>query len=207
MPDEFDDPDSQQVSRVKLFTSSPRTGELTAQWIPVKHIGIDPSTSKRIFAALKNGAASAGLIDEYPLQDTYPTPTLELAVRLLTVNPPIICLSPSANSPIRYSLIARFHQIEAISRLKTQHPDQLILCLVVSSAPAAKYADIYADAALSDRLLALKPANRAWDLKKLSTFFMKQLSRTQFAKVLGISTGEFEALRAEQNKATKKDPA
>lgn len=205
MPDDFD-PLDEHVSRVgqNAEKATSDTWFKAAQFIPIKTIGIDPSTAKGIFTALKKGGASVGLIDEYPLQDANPVPTSEMAAKLLAVTPPIVqAITPNKDSPVRYSLIARFHQIEAINCLTAKNPEHPILCLLANKVTSAQKAEIYAEAALSDRLLALKTANRTWNIKKLSSAFTKLLTRTQFANILELNTGEFEVLRAAQNKAAK----
>jgi hypothetical protein len=58
MPDDFDVHDHPKVGARQLL-DLPGTGDQSAQWIPVKAIGIDPSTAKRIFGALKKGRNTA----------------------------------------------------------------------------------------------------------------------------------------------------
>ena len=178
----------------------------TARLIPVKEIGIDPNLAKRLFATLKKGAASVGLTEESPIPGASPTPTLEMAARLLTVTPPIVCaVSGGPNSPLRYSLIARFHQMEMIHRVTAANPEHPVLCVVMTQIQSTELAQVYADAALSDRLLALHTANRTWNLKKLASIFTKTLDRNDFAAIIHRKVNSFESMRAEQNKAAQKD--
>ena len=169
--------------------------------LAANQIVLDPLIIRKTMQALKEGKSSVGLIQDDRKQiDARINP--DIAFSQLGVDPPIV--TPINKERTRYSLIAKYWQIDLIGLLNKINPHEKLNCLVQAKTSAEALANTYADAQFSGRLALSNMLSQEWNAALLHDCFEQRPSDAQFAQFLGISTKAFQDMRAAQNRSKAK---
>jgi hypothetical protein len=177
------------------------TGRMTFIELSVNQIVLDPQIIRKTMQALKEGKSSVGLIQDDRKQiDLRINP--DIAFSQLGVDPPIV--TPINKERTRYSLIAKYYQIDLIDLLIKINPHEKLNCLVQAKTSAEALANTYADAQFSGRLALSNMLSQQWNAALLHDCFEQRLSDAQFAQFIGFTTKAFQDMRAAQNRSKAK---
>ena len=165
--------------------------------LSANQIVLEPQIIRKTIQALKEGKSSVGLIQDDRKQiDLQINP--DIAFSQLQVDPPII--TPINKECTRYSLIAKYWQIDLIGLLIKINPHEKLNCLMQSKTSAEALANTYADTQFSGRLALSNMLSQQWNAALLHDCFEQRPSDAQFAQFLGIPTKAFQDMRAAQNR-------
>ena len=177
------------------------TGGMTFIELSVNQIVLDPQIIRKTMQALKEGKSSVGLIQDDRKQiDLRINP--DTAFSQLGVDPPIV--APINKERTRYSLIAKYWQIDLIGLLIKINPHEKLNCLMQVKTSAEALANTYADTQFSGRLTLSNMLSQQWNAALLHDCFEQRPSDAQFAQFLGVPTKAFQDMRAAQNRSKAK---
>ena len=177
------------------------TGGMTFIELSVNQIVLDPQIIRKTMQALKEGKSSVSLIQDDRKQiDLRINP--DTAFSQLGVDPPIV--APINKERTRYSLIAKYWQIDLIGLLIKINPHEKLNCLLQAKNSSEALANTYADAQFSGRLALSNMLSQQWNAALLHDCFEQRLSDAQFAQFLGVTTKAFQDMRAAQNRSKAK---
>ena len=172
--------------------------------LPANQIVLDPLIIRKTMQALKEGKSLIGLIQDDRKQiDVRINP--DIAFNQLQVDPPIV--TPLNKERTRYSLIAKYWQIELIGLLIKINPNEKLNCLMQAKNSSEALANTYANAQFSARLVLSNMLSQQWNVALLHDCFEKRPSDAKFAQFLGVSTKNFQDMRAAQNRSKAKPHA
>ena len=177
------------------------TGGMTFIELSVNQIVLDPQIIRKTMQALKEGKSSVGLIQDDRKQiDLRINP--DTAFSQLGVDPPIV--APINKERTRYSLIAKYWQIDLIGLLIKINPHEKLNCLMQVKTSAEALANTYADTQFSGRLTLSNMLSQQWNAALLHDCFEQRPSDAQFAQFLGVPTKAIQDMRAAQNRSKAK---
>ena len=177
------------------------TGRMTFIELSADQIVLDPGIIRKTMQALKEGKSSVGLIQDDRKQiDACINP--DIAFSQLQVDPPIV--TPINKELTRYSLIAKYWQIDLIGLLIKINPHEKLNCLVQAKNNSEALANTYADAQFSGRLALSNMLSQQWNTALLHDCFEQRPSDAQFAQFIGVTTKAFQDMRAAQNRSKAK---
>jgi hypothetical protein len=177
------------------------TGRMTFIVLSADQIMLDPGIIRKTMQALKEGKSSVGLIQDDRKQiDARINP--DIAFSQLGVDPPIV--TPINKERTRYSLIAKYWQIDLIGLLIKINPHEKLNCLVQAKTSPEALANTYADAQFSGRLALSNMLSQQWNTALLHDCFEQRPSDAQFAQFIGVTTKAFQDMRAAQNRSKAK---
>ena len=169
--------------------------------LSANQIVLDPGIIRKTMQALKEGKSSVGLIQDDRKQiDLRINP--DIAFSQLGVDPPIV--TPINKELTRYSLIAKYWQIDLIGLLIKINPHEKLNCLVQAKNNSEALANTYADAQFSGRLALSNMLSQQWNTALLHDCFEQRPSDAQFAQFIGVTTKAFQDMRAAQNRSKAK---
>ena len=184
-----------------LDTKISRLGRMTFIELSADQIVLDPGIIRKTMQALKEGKSFVGLIQDDRKQiDARINP--DIAFSQLQVDPPIV--TPINKECKRYSLIAKYWQIDLIGLLIKINPHEKLNCLVQAKTSAEALANTYADAQFSGRLALSNMLSQQWNAALLHDCFEQRLSDAQFGQFIGFTTKAFQDMRAAQNRSKAK---
>ena len=169
--------------------------------LSANQIVLDPGIIRKTMQALKEGKSSVGLIQDDRKQiDLRINP--DTAFSQLGVDPPIV--APINKERTRYSLIAKYWQIDLIGLIIKINPHEKINCLVQAKTSSEALANTYADTQFSGRLALSNMLSQQWNATLLHDCFELRPTDAQFAQFLGVPTKAFQDMRAAQNRSKAK---
>ena len=169
--------------------------------LSANQIVLDTQIIRKTMQALKEGKSSVGLIQDDRKQiDLRINP--DIAFNQLQVDPPIV--TPINKEHTRYSLIAKYWQIDLIGLLIKINPHEKLNCLMQAKNSSEALANTYADAQLSGRLALSNMLSQQWNAALLHDCFEQRPRDAQFAQFLGVPTKAFQDMRATQNRSKAK---
>jgi len=184
-----------------LDTHISQLGRMTFIELPANQIVLDPLIIRKTMQALKEGKSSIGLIQDDRKQiDLRINP--DIAFSQLQVDPPIV--TPINKERSRYSLIAKYWQIDLIGLLIKINPHEKLNCLMQTKNSSEALANTYADAQFTGRLALSNMLSQQWNAALLHDCFEQRPSDPQFAQFLGVPTKAFQDMRAAQNRSKAK---
>lgn len=177
------------------------TGRMTFIELPANQIVLDPLIIRKTMQAIKEGKSSVGLIQDDRKQiDVRINP--DVAFSQLQIDPPIV--TPINKERTRYSLIAKYWQIDLIGLLIKINPHEKINCLVQAKTSSEALANTYADTQFSGRLALSNMLSQQWNATLLHDCFELRPTDAQFAQFIGFTTKAFQDMRAAQNRSKAK---
>jgi hypothetical protein len=177
------------------------TGRMIFIELSADQIVLDPGIIRKTMQALKEGKSSVGLIQDDRKQiDLRINP--DIAFSQLGVDPPIV--TPINKELTRYSLIAKYWQIDLIGLLIKINPHEKLNCLVQAKNNSEALANTYADAQFSGHLALSNMLSQQWNTALLHDCFEQRPSDAQFAQFIGVTTKAFQDMRAAQNRSKAK---
>jgi hypothetical protein len=177
------------------------TGRMTFIELSANQIVLDPQIIRKTMQALKEGKSSVGLIQDDRKQiDARINP--DNAFSQLQVDPPIV--TPINKECTRYSLIAKYWQIDLIELIIKINPHEKLNCLMQAKTSTEALSNTYANAQFSGRLALSNMLSQEWNAALLHDCFEQRLSDAQFAQFLGVPTKAFQDMRAAQNRSKAK---
>lgn len=184
-----------------LDTQISRLGRMTFIELSANQIALDPLIIRKTMQALNEGKSYVGLIQDDRKQiDLRINP--DIAFSQLQVDPPIV--TPINKECTRYSLIAKYWQIDLIGLLIKINPHEKLNCLVQAKNNSEALANTYADAQFSGRLALSNMLSQQWNTALLHDCFEQRPSDAQFAQFIGVTTKAFQDMRAAQNRSKAK---
>ena len=184
-----------------LDTQISRLGGMIFIELSANQIVLNPGIIRKTMQTLKEGQSSVGLIQDDRKQiDLRINP--DTAFSQLGVDPPIV--APINKERTRYSLIAKYWQIDLIGLIIKINPHEKINCLVQAKTSSEALANTYADTQFSGRLALSNMLSQQWNATLLHDCFELRPTDAQFAQFLGVPTKAFQDMRAAQNRSKAK---
>ena len=184
-----------------LDTQISRLGRMIFIELSANQIVLDPGIIRKTMQALKEGKSFVGLIQDDRKQIVARI-NPDNAFSQLQVDPPIV--TPINKECTRYSLIAKYWQIDLIELIIKINPHEKLNCLMQAKTSTEALANTYANAQFSGRLALSNMLSQEWNAALLHDCFEQRLSDAQFAQFLGVPTKAFQDMRAAQNRSKAK---
>ena len=184
-----------------LDTQISRLGRMIFIELSANQIVLDPGIIRKTMQALKEGKSFVGLIQDDRKQIVARI-NPDNAFSQLQVDPPIV--TPINKECTRYSLIAKYWQIDLIELIIKINPHEKLNCLMQAKTSTEALANTYANAQFSGRLALSNMLSQEWNAALLHDCFELRPTDAQFAQFLGVPTKAFQDMRAAQNRSKAK---